>query len=148
MEDHGLLRQPLSHPGCHSPGRGESFQVAHVSSAEPDICVGLSERKPEIHTKPRGASGATVTQLISSPPRAPGRGLTGNRPCLQARLHKTPLLRACLPFERKPEREVRTHLRKMAAEVGEEKDAARATRPFIRDSASGLRALAKRWGAL
>ena len=28
-------------------------------------------------------------------PRALGRGLTGNRPCLQVRLHKTPLLRAC-----------------------------------------------------
>lgn len=63
-------------------------------------------------------------------PRALGRGLTGNRPCLQVRLDKTPLLRACQ--EDPGERFRAAFMRKMAAEAMQGKAAgqARALSPF------------------
>lgn len=74
-------------------------------------------------------------------PRALGRRLTGNRSCLQVRLHKTPLLRACQ--EDSGERFRDAFMRKTAVEAMKEKAAgqARATSPFSWDSASGLRAI-------
>lgn len=95
MEDRGWRSLWVTLRSLSRAWRKFGSSSCAVSSAETDGRVELSGRKLEIHLKSGRASEVTRCRDTGrlSLPTALWRGLTGS--CLQVRLHKKPMLRAC-----------------------------------------------------